>query len=142
MFSRQLLKKWTRKNHFHRADGSFWNYQYDQLGQVVSGKRFWSDGTPVAGQQFEYGFDDIGNRTTTKAGGDSTGANLRSATYTANNLNQYSSRTVPAGFDVIGLANTAASVARFQIRIFSDSCPMRSMRPIRCSIWAGFQGRS
>ena len=27
------------------------------------GKRYWNDWTPVAGQQFEYGFDDIGNRT-------------------------------------------------------------------------------
>src|SRR5206468_10231186 len=36
------------------SDGSFWLYQYDSLGQVISGKRYWSDWTPVAGQQFEY----------------------------------------------------------------------------------------
>src|SRR5439155_20471950 len=41
-------------------DGSFWVYQYDLLGQVISGKRYWTDWTPVAGQQFEYAFDDIG----------------------------------------------------------------------------------
>lgn len=35
-------------------DGSFWLYEYDSLGQVKSGKRYWSDWTPVAGQQFEY----------------------------------------------------------------------------------------
>ena len=46
------------------ADASYWIYQYDTLGQVISGKRFWPDGTPVAGQQFEYGFDDLGNRQT------------------------------------------------------------------------------
>ena len=51
----------TRTTH---ADGSYWIYQYDTLGQVTSGKRFWPDGTPVAAQQFEYGFDDIGNRQT------------------------------------------------------------------------------
>lgn len=44
------------------ADGSYWLYDYDSLGQVRFGKKYWSDGTPVAGQQFEYGFDDIGNR--------------------------------------------------------------------------------
>ena len=33
------------------ADGSFWEYAYDALGQVISGKRHWSDGTPVAGQE-------------------------------------------------------------------------------------------
>jgi YD repeat-containing protein len=30
------------------ADGSYWSYEYDSLGQVKSGKRYWSDGTPVA----------------------------------------------------------------------------------------------
>lgn len=40
------------------ADGSFWLYSYDVLGQVISGKRYWSDGTPVPGQQYEYGFDE------------------------------------------------------------------------------------
>ena len=38
-------------------------------GQVVSGKKHWPDGTPVAGQQFTYGFDDIGNRQSAGAGG-------------------------------------------------------------------------
>jgi YD repeat-containing protein len=77
------------------ADGSYWLYEYDSLGQVKSGKRYWADHTPVAGQQNEYAFDDIGNRTTTKAGGDENGANLRSASYTSNSRNQYVSRTVP-----------------------------------------------
>ncbi len=84
------------------ADGSYWLYDYDSLGQVKSGKRYWSDQTTVAGQQFEYGFDDIGNRTGTKAGGDANGWNLRPASYTADNLNRYSSREVPGAFDVGG----------------------------------------
>lgn len=92
------------------ADGSFWLYEYDKLGQVKSGKKYWSDWTPVAGQQFEYGFDDIGNRTGTKAGGDENGANLRPATYTANKLNQYSSRTVPGYVDVTGVALAGSTV--------------------------------
>src|SRR5713226_5716326 len=45
----------------------------------------------------------------TKAGADSTGANLLSATYTANNLNQYTSRDVPGGVDIIGVANAAGT---------------------------------
>ena len=93
------------------ADDSFWIYNYDDLGQVISGKRYWNDGTPVAGQQFEYGFDDIGNRYSTKTGGDQNGANLRPASYTANDLNQYSSRTVPGYLNVLGLATPAATVS-------------------------------
>ena len=47
------------------ASGYRTKYNYDLLGQVNSGKKYWADGTPVAGQQFEYGFDDIGNRKST-----------------------------------------------------------------------------
>jgi RHS repeat-associated protein len=93
----------NQRTRMNLADGSFWIYEYDSLGQVKSGKRFWPDWTPVAGQQFEYGFDDIGNRKSTKAGGDQNGLNLRSATYGANNLNQYTNRDVPGAVDVMGI---------------------------------------
>lgn len=92
-------------------DGSYWVYEYDALGQVVSGKRFWADGTIVAGQQFEYRFDDIGNRTQTQTGGDSSGLNLRAASYTANGLNQYTSRDVPRYIEVQGMAEKASTVS-------------------------------
>jgi YD repeat-containing protein len=36
------------------VDSSHWIYQYDNLGQVISGKKYWADGTPVAGEQFTY----------------------------------------------------------------------------------------
>jgi YD repeat-containing protein len=81
------------------ADGAYWSYQYDPLGQVVSGKKHWADQGLVAGEQFEYTFDDIGNRTQTKAGGDEQGANLRVAAYQPNLLNQYDSRQVPGAVD-------------------------------------------
>jgi RHS repeat-associated protein len=94
------------------ADGSHWIYQYDKLGQVVSGRKFWADWTPVAGQQFEYAFDDIGNRKSTKAGGDDHGANLRFSTYSGNLLNQYTARDVPGADDIMGaaLANSTVSI--------------------------------
>jgi RHS repeat-associated protein len=92
------------------ADGSFWLYEYDSLGQVRSGKRYWSDWTPVAGQQFEYGFDDIGNRSSTKAGGNDVGQGLRPASYTANSLNQYTQRDVPGAADIMGIAHPNATV--------------------------------
>jgi RHS repeat-associated protein len=104
-----LYNNANQRTERREPDASFWLYQYDSLGQVTSGKKYWSDWTPVAGQQFEYVFDDIGNRASTKSGGDSTGANLRSATYTANNLNQYTSRDVPGTVDIIGAANAAAT---------------------------------
>jgi hypothetical protein len=92
------------------VDNSHWVYQYDNLGQVISGKKYWADGTPVAGQQFTYIFDDIGNRQFTASGGDASGNNLRAANYTANNLNQYTSRDVPGYATVLGSANPNATV--------------------------------
>jgi len=44
----------------------------------------------MAGQQFEYGFDDIGNRKVSRRAGDGNGWNLCKSLYTANLLNQYS----------------------------------------------------
>jgi RHS repeat-associated protein len=92
------------------VDGSYWLYGYDFLGQLNSAKHYWKDGTAVAGQQFENLFDDIGNRKTSSFGGDSSGANLRNATYGANSLNQYTNRTVPGFVNVLGAANSNATV--------------------------------
>ena len=92
------------------TDSSHWVYQYDSLGQVISGKKYWANGTPVAGQQFTYNFDSIGNRESTTSCGDANGNNLRPANYTANNLNQYTSRDVPGYATVLGSANPNATV--------------------------------
>jgi YD repeat-containing protein len=92
------------------ADNGRWVYQYDALGQVTSGKKYWSDGTPVAGQHFEYTFDDIGNRKSTRAGGDNSGANLRPASYLNNSLNQILSREVPGYVNILGTASNNATV--------------------------------
>ena len=91
------------------ADNSYWLYQYDSLGQVTSGKRYWSDNVPVAGQQFEYVFDTIANRTSTREGGDASGGGLRSRTYTPNLLNQ-SWRTSMNTVDIAGMAEAGATV--------------------------------
>ncbi len=93
------------------ADGSYWNYQYDALGQVTAGRKFWADGTVVAGQQFGYAFDTIGNRTQTQTGGDQYGRNLRVANYTANDLNQITSRDVPGYVEVQGVSFATNQVA-------------------------------
>lgn len=96
----------NRLTHSSRRRGREYRtkYEYDSLGQVKRGAKFFNDGYPVPGLQFEYAHDDIGNRKTTRAGGDENGGNLRVASYTVNSLNQYSQRDVPGAFDVIGLA--------------------------------------
>jgi RHS repeat-associated protein len=91
-------------------DSSYWVYQYDELGQVISGAKYWSDGTPVAGQQFAFEFDDIGNRKVARSGGNQWGTQLRGSAYNVNSLNQYTSRTVPEWVDVLGAANSNATV--------------------------------
>jgi RHS repeat-associated protein len=92
------------------ADASYWRYQYDPLGQVTGGLKYWGDQTPVAGQQFNHAFDDIGNRTQSKTGGDATGGYQRVATYGANTLNQYTNRTIVNSNDVVGVAVATNSV--------------------------------
>jgi RHS repeat-associated protein len=85
------------------ADNGYWNYEHDALGQVTAGKRFWQGGLAAAGQQFEYSFDDIGNRKWAKVNG-------RQANYGPNLLNQYTNRVVPGFVDIIGEAHSNATV--------------------------------
>jgi RHS repeat-associated protein len=92
------------------ADGSYWVYEYDKLGQVISGRRYWGDGTLMAGQDFTYQFDDIGNRDTT--GGRASAV----SDYSANQLNQYETRTVPNKLDILGVANPG-----FGVQVWKDS---------------------
>lgn len=79
------------------ANDAFWKYEYNERGEVTSGSKKWWGGLneSVAGAQFAYNFDAIGNRTSTTING-------QSATYTPNNLNQYTSRTIPGVVDVTG----------------------------------------
>ena len=92
-----------------REDGSYWSFIYNDRGELVSGKKYWSDNSLVLGAQTEYNFDNIGNRKDVKSGGNQLG-NLRQSNYTTNSLNQYSQRSVLGAVDVTGTANTAATV--------------------------------
>ena len=85
------------------ADGSYWEYGCDSLGQLTNAVRRWLNGDPVAGQQFSYADDDIGNWNIAVVNG-------RTANYTANSLNQYTSRTVPGSLDIIGSAHPEGTV--------------------------------
>src|SRR6185369_1029756 len=93
-----------------REDGSYWSHIYNDRGELVSGKKYWIDNSPVWGAQTEYFFDNLGNRSTSKKGGNQFGA-LRQSNYTTNSLNQYSQRSVPGAVDVTGTANASAAVS-------------------------------
>jgi RHS repeat-associated protein len=95
----------------HLADESKWKYDYNSRNELISGKRYWDDSTAIAGQQYKYSYDAIGNRFSTASGGDSWGANLRLAQYRVNGLNQYTTNDNPAFVQIIGVANAPAAVA-------------------------------
>lgn len=86
-----------------REDQSYWNYSYDGLGQVTTGRKQGADGTAIPGRDFGWTYDDIGNRRTASVNG--SGSN-----YTANSLNQYVQRTIPGVVDVTGAAASGATV--------------------------------
>ena len=88
-------------------DGSYWNYSYNDRNEATVANRYWPDSTAVAGQQYGYGFDNIGNRTNALSG---SAGSLRQTTYWANSLNEYSSVTTPGYKDIMGLAVTSNTV--------------------------------
>ena len=65
------------------ADGSYWEYAYDSLGQVVSAVKHTAAGTAIPGFSFAYDFDTIGNRKSV------TTPPAPPSSHTSNNLNQY-----------------------------------------------------
>ena len=98
------------------SDGGYWDYGYDDLGQVVSARKYFRDGAPVAGQQFQYAFDSIGNRESARYGGDAKGENLSEITYTTGGGDGASDPTQTGTVDhpgvtyVTGSANEDATV--------------------------------
>jgi RHS repeat-associated protein len=96
----------NRRTRATQQDSSAWVYGYNNRDELASGNRFWSDSSPVSGQQFGYVFDNIGNRTNAMIGGDINGNNQRTISYTPNNLNEYSTVVTPGYKDVMGAAWT------------------------------------
>jgi RHS repeat-associated protein len=85
-------------------------YGYDDRSEVTSAQSWTgldlnneSPASALGGRKFDFEFDPIGNRTTSKV-------DDRVTAYTPNELNQYASRTVPRAVDVTGLAAPSASV--------------------------------
>ena len=67
-------------------------YGYNLRSEVVSSRRTLSD-SPVRGFDYDYAYDPIGNRTSATDYDEQ--GNALVSSYTANALNQYTSRTVP-----------------------------------------------
>lgn len=86
-----------------RENSQFWDYGYDSLGQVTAATKNLANGDDILGFNSTYAYDDIGNRKTAATNG-------QTSTYTSNNLNQYSQRTVPGAVQVFGTAATDAAV--------------------------------
>jgi len=85
------------------ADGSYWEYSYDSLGQVIGGVKKTAAGVPIPGFAFGYSFDHIGNRIDASE-------NSAQSEYTSNALNQYTERTVPGVAHIRGSADEQAIV--------------------------------
>ncbi|NNM29816.1 MAG: RHS repeat-associated core domain-containing protein, partial [Akkermansiaceae bacterium] len=93
-----------------RNDGTAWHFSYNSRGEVTGGSKRLHDTTLLAGQQYEYDYDAIGNREKARYGGDSNGANLREISYTSNALNQYTSIARPDQVVILGAAPAASTL--------------------------------
>jgi len=94
-------------------DGSVWAYSYDNRDELTGASRSWPAweyNTPVAGQQFTYAYDNIGNRLTAGFGGDTNGQNLRTIAYGNNSLNEYTNIQTPGYVNILGAALATNSV--------------------------------
>ena len=98
-----------------RFDGTFWTYDYDALGQVAQARKHLGS-TVIPGYEFDYAYDDIGNRTSAMRDNSATRKQLyysavsAGGTAGANVLNQYGSRTTPRILGVMGKAHESAAI--------------------------------
>lgn len=101
----------NRRARTTHADGSWWDYGYNDRGELeVADKKLPSSTTPYAGQQYRQSHDHAGNRTGNETGGDAAGVNKRIFSSPQNTLNQASGLTTPATFDVVGRSPSAPTV--------------------------------
>ncbi len=116
------------------ADGSYWIYDYDDLGQVTGGRKYRSDGSAIEWSQFSYAFDRIGNRTASRDNLDS--ADVERG-YTANALNQYTEVTEPSRLLVMGDVQSDVDDVRVGLRgRLSHSASRRSLGNGRDRFWS------
>ena len=93
----------THGNPNPEASPAFEAYGYNGRSEVVSSARYRGENTadtskPLHGRARAYAYDAIGNRTSSST----PGAPSTSSAYTANALNQYTSRTVPGTLPLTG----------------------------------------
>ncbi len=105
-----LYDSLDRRTQATLEDGTVWKYNYNDRNELVGANRYWPDWKPVSGQQYGYDYDNIGNRTSASSGGDTSGANLRTTSYAANYLDQYTSITTPGYQSIIGAGLATDSV--------------------------------
>ncbi len=87
-----------------REDGRKWRYAYDSMGQLTSSRLVADGDAPVAGYQFGFEYDDIGNRLNSTE-------NSASTNYQVDLLNQLSTREAPGVAFIRGEAAQEAEVA-------------------------------
>ena len=115
-----------RRTQLNMADGTSWVYGYDDNGQIVSGVKHDADGKAIPGQSFGYDYDGIGNLTSEQRN-----IAAMNITYTANNVNQYTSRTFPGIAPVIGEADTDVAIKAIRTDIRDPAYADTMIVPVR-----------
>lgn len=101
----------SRRTEATLRDGSKWKYGYNSRGEVVSAKKYQANNNVLAGHQFEYEFDGMGNRTKARYAGDGNGTLGREISYTSNSVNQYTAINTPPSISVTGRAPAVSNIS-------------------------------
>ena len=104
----------NQRTRVDREDGTLWDYGYDGFGHLTSAVKKQADESLLAGHQFGYNYDSLGNRTSSSFGGDTSGsAGLQSVSYTPNSAgdrNQYRTIGTPGVVLTNGKADVDAAI--------------------------------
>lgn len=92
-----------RVREINLASGDYWEYEYDDMGQLTSAIKHDDQDEALPGYSFGYGFDSIGNRQSAERSGSID-------TYTPNGLNQITEIDHAGAYHLLGTADPSADV--------------------------------
>lgn len=140
---RRTVKVETGEMFSRYGPGLVTKYSYNARSEVTAAQTYIGTNPNVdttaasnalQGRSYNYGYDSIGNRTTTTANG-------QSSTYVSNSLNQIISRTVPGYADVSGFASSNATVTvsgQSTVRQFDYFYRQNAVSNASAPVWSTF----
>ena len=127
-----------RRENARREDGTWWDYDYNSRSEVTAAVKKTAADAAVPGLSYSYGYDGIGNRTSSASG---TGAGVASRSYVADALNKYDSITHNGKLGILTRSDAAVTATANAGVTVNGVDPEGNLHGIRLTATNGTTGK-